>query len=306
MYIAINGQLGSGKSEVCKILKRDYGFESFSTGIIQRQYAKELGISTLELNERAKNDFSYDYEIDKKLVEYADLNRDKNIIFDSRMAWHFVKNSYMVHLLVNPSAAAERVFYNRKSDVEVLKSVEDTLEELIARRRSESERYKLVYGVSMTDYNNYDLILDTTTLNPEEVTQIIIDGMKEYARGNKEKKIVVSPQNVYPTEKISCLSEVKVKEYISEIKDGKKLNPIKVIKVDDALYICDGHHRIVAMNACGIKKTECVLLAQDGECLPDGTIASDYITVKLSDIYDWESTNNFNYGFYPKRIMVNG
>ena len=50
MFIAINGQLGSGKSELCKRLEEEYGFDVFHTGKIQREYAAELGISTLELN----------------------------------------------------------------------------------------------------------------------------------------------------------------------------------------------------------------------------------------------------------------
>ena len=59
MFITINGQLGSGKSEICKILKDEHGFDIFHTGKIQRQYAAELGISTLQLNELCKIDHKY-------------------------------------------------------------------------------------------------------------------------------------------------------------------------------------------------------------------------------------------------------
>ena len=68
MFIAINGQLGSGKSELCKRLQSEYGFEIFHTGRIQREFASELGISTLELNERCKLDHHYYRIIDARLV----------------------------------------------------------------------------------------------------------------------------------------------------------------------------------------------------------------------------------------------
>ena len=52
MHITITGKLGSGKSTVCKLIAEKHGYEIFSTGAIQREVAKELGITPLELNIR--------------------------------------------------------------------------------------------------------------------------------------------------------------------------------------------------------------------------------------------------------------
>ena len=54
MQISITGKLGSGKSTVCKMIRDRYDYEIFSTGAIQREVAREMGISTLELNKRMK------------------------------------------------------------------------------------------------------------------------------------------------------------------------------------------------------------------------------------------------------------
>ena len=97
MFIALNGQLGSGKTEICNIFHNNDGYDIFSTGKIQREYAQELGISTIELNERGKTDYSYDYAIDQKLMDYGEANKDKDVVFDSRMAWHFLKNKAAMH-----------------------------------------------------------------------------------------------------------------------------------------------------------------------------------------------------------------
>ena len=42
MQMTITGRLGSGKSTICKILNEEYGFEIFSTGTINREYARKL------------------------------------------------------------------------------------------------------------------------------------------------------------------------------------------------------------------------------------------------------------------------
>ena len=71
MFITINGYLGSGKSTVCELLRERYGFTVFNTGSIHRQFANEMNISTLELNKKSKENFSFDYQIDNAIVEYA-------------------------------------------------------------------------------------------------------------------------------------------------------------------------------------------------------------------------------------------
>ena len=65
MLISITGRLGSGKSTVCNIMKERYGFQIFSTGAIQREYARRLGITTLELNQRMDENPNLDKDIDE-------------------------------------------------------------------------------------------------------------------------------------------------------------------------------------------------------------------------------------------------
>ena len=118
MFITINGHLGSGKSTVCELLRNQYGFKVFNTGSIQRQFANEMNISTLELNKKSKEDFSFDYQIDNAIVEYAKTHVGERIVFDSRLAWHFVPESFKVRLIIRPEIAAERVYLNRQSKEE--------------------------------------------------------------------------------------------------------------------------------------------------------------------------------------------
>ena len=180
MFITINGHLGSGKSTVCDLLRERYGFKVFHTGSIQRQFANEMNISTLELNKKSKEDFSFDYQIDNAIVECAKTHVGEMIVFDSRLAWHFVPESFKVRLIIRPEIAAERVYLNRQSKEEQYSSAREALDMLSERQNAEAERYRLIYDIDVNDENNYDLIIDTSDLSPEEAAQKIIDNYKKF------------------------------------------------------------------------------------------------------------------------------
>lgn len=182
MFITINGHLGSGKSTVCSLLAKQYRFKVFNTGSIQRQTANDLNISTLELNRISKDDYSLDYKIDKAIVEYAKSHNGERIIFDSRLAWHFVAQSFKVRLTVNPEIAAERVYLYRRTREEQFSSIQEALNNLTERQNTEAERYSLIYNININDENNYDLVVDTTSLLPSKVAKVIIEEYKTFLK----------------------------------------------------------------------------------------------------------------------------
>lgn len=302
MFITINGQLGSGKSEVCLFFKNNYGFDIFSTGKIQREYAANIGISTLELNERSKEDFSLDYFIDKSLREYANSHIEDNVIFDSRLAWHFVTNSFKVHLLVNPYVAAKRVFKNRNLKEESYANEDETLKKLIERRSLEQKRYIDVYGISMNDFSNYDLVLDTTSLSIDMVCQIISNEYKNYISGTTNKKLIVSPKNIYPTEGIRNINEKILEEYRLKVRNHIEFEPIELIRANDSLFILNGHHRVLAANLENLGHINAILLYDENDVMSMNITTKEYITITPSDIYDWEDVNGFLFNYYPEII----
>ena len=289
MFIAINGQLGSGKSEICRILNERYGYTVFSTGKLQRHVANEMGISTLELNERCKKDPTLDHYIDQKLVEYAEANRDKDIIFDSLMAWHFVPGVFKVHLLVSPAEAAARVFYNRVSEEETYKSPEEAMRDLIGRRRVEAERYGMIYGVCMTDYQNYDFLLDTTTLTPDEECRELMSAVRCWQVEPQRQQMVVSPKNIYPTVSAATLDPARVAAYEEAYKDlPDKVEPIKLACVGDVLYIVEGHHRAMACCRAGLGRVDAVLVK--AEAVSSAALISE-----------WEAACGFTFAYRPEQ-----
>ncbi len=180
MLISITGRLGSGKSTVCNIMKERYGFEIFSTGTINREYARRLGISTLELNKRLNDDPSLDHEIDGTVTKLSIERKDDNLIFDSRMAWHFAKDTFKIFLTIEPMEAARRVMLNQRGDEERYTDINDACAKLIERSRVERDRFVDIYGVDYYDYNNFNIVIDTTSKTPEEVVAAIMDSYEKY------------------------------------------------------------------------------------------------------------------------------
>lgn len=164
--ISLAGDLGSGKSTVAKILSAKFGAEIISAGKIQRQLAAELGLKIDEFNVLMEKDGSYDKKLDDMLAEYDGFSG--NYIFDSRMSWHFVPSATSFYLKTEPKTAAERVFCACRED-ESYCDKDEAYKRLKLRRESEIKRYKEYYGQDITDMRNYDFVVDTTYLTPQEV-----------------------------------------------------------------------------------------------------------------------------------------
>ncbi|MBR3737911.1 MAG: hypothetical protein IKN26_04150, partial [Eubacterium sp.] len=199
----------------------------------------------------------------------------KDVIFDSRLAWHFVPDSFKIHLLVSPAEAGRRVFFNRVTEEEKYKNQEDAAKQLVERRRLESERYLKVYDVVMNDYSNYNLVLDTTSLSIKEVCDILYNEYCEFKKGNYKNKILASPKNIYPAKKDSS--------------DNNSDEKINIICYNDAMFALGANERLKKANKEGSKILEVSLL-------PDN---KDKVSITLEELYEWEKENGFVYNYYP-------
>lgn len=198
MHITLTGNLGSGKSTICKLLESEYGFEIYSTGKVQRAIAEEMGISVLEMNQLMCSDHKYDHLIDDTTARISRENPDKAIVFDSRLAWNFVEKSFKVFLSVSLREAARRVYNDNRGAVEKYTSEEDAKNQLKLRAQTEDVRYKDIYGLDYFNFDNYDLILDSTYCTPAALARLLMKEAKEYeAKSDHEGvKILMSPKRL--------------------------------------------------------------------------------------------------------------
>ena len=170
--ITITGQLGSGKSTVSKMLAQRLGWQHYSTGMAQRAIAQKRGISTTELNQLAISDPSIDHEIDA--VFKNPPWGDSPCVVDSRLAWHFLPKSLKVCLLIDPKVAAKRVCAEKGRVSEQYSNEKEALIYLQKRAELEQAHFIKNYQLDITDMRQFDLVIDTTHLTPEEVCQKIL------------------------------------------------------------------------------------------------------------------------------------
>ena len=57
-------------------------------------------------------------------------------------------------------------------------TVEEACAKTLDRQRSEAKRYKMYYDIDIEDRSVYDLIINTDDLDPDQVVEIIIEGVK--------------------------------------------------------------------------------------------------------------------------------
>ena len=109
----------------------------------------------------------------------------KKFVIDSRMAFHFIPESFKVYLDLSPQIAKVRILNNLKEN-ELRQKSEDSLTseeiytKIVARLESEKKRYKELYDVEHTDKANYDLIIDTDKNNLKQVSDIIVSEYKKW------------------------------------------------------------------------------------------------------------------------------
>ncbi|MFA6519998.1 MAG: AAA family ATPase [Candidatus Paceibacterota bacterium] len=181
--ITITGTLGSGKSSTADLVAQKLGFARFSSGDFMRKLAIEMGISLNELSLKAQEDDSIDVKIDDEVKKAGDQNK---IVIDSRLAFHWIPESFKVYLDLPPEIAKERILNNLKENAlrkqsEDSSSPEEIHAKIDARLASERKRYKDLYGIeNHTDKSNFDLVIDTNKNNLEQVVELVVSEYRKW------------------------------------------------------------------------------------------------------------------------------
>lgn len=187
--ITLTGNLGSGKTTICNILK-ERGYEIVSTGKIFRQIAEEKNVTVIELNKMAEQDRSIDDLLDNKTSELG--KRLDNVVFDSRLAWNFVPESFKVFLLVETQEAARRVYEDRERNAESYSSVEEAKEGLVKRANLEKSRFQDLYSINYYNASNYNLVIESTKAKPEDIADEIIRQFELYQQSAFDTKVLIN------------------------------------------------------------------------------------------------------------------
>ncbi len=244
--ISLAGDLGSGKSTVAKILlENNKNMEYYSTGALMRDIAASHGLTIEGLNIYMETHPEIDHEIDDGLKKLSSDERE--LIIDSRMAWHFVEDTFKIYLSCDAQVCAARILSANRSE-ENFENFDEALRSITGRRASEKKRYFEQYGVDIKDMSNYNFVLDTTSLAPELVAFYIEDAYSQWKENHSYRACLVSPTRLlYPSEEVDMETAARLSDSLD---DGIDIDEIRVFEDDGAFYIAGGTNSALAYALC--------------------------------------------------------
>lgn len=233
-------------------------------------------------------------ELGKRILE--ENNQKEVWLIDSRLAFHNIPESFSVRLTVKDSVAAKRLIKDssRGKEDNNYKDLEEAQKKVTERKHGEQERYKRKYNIDLEDTNNYNLIIDTSYSDVDEIADVILNCEECNRTGKKYGKTWASPKIFLPLQRISDTagcglgSNLNFEQMVESIKQNgyKPDKEIEVIYVNDKYYIIEGHHRNFASAYIGktlIPYTKSIMISEN-----EAKIRAK--SLKLSYLYDYEET----------------
>ncbi len=232
--ISLAGDLGSGKSTVSKILIDRLGATYHSTGAICRAIAEKHGIDITKMNQYMESHPEIDREIDDTIRALSD--KDECMVIDSRMAWHFVRDTFRVYMTTEPMESAKRILRAKRAG-EQATSVEEMAASNRARKASENKRYAEFYGVDCGDLSNYSLVVDSTYATPEEVAECILSCFADWQEDHTRRYAYICARRfLYPDEGTDEGRANKISTLLDRGEDG---GDAYAVECDGDFYLTD-------------------------------------------------------------------
>ena len=290
---------------------------AFIKSLVEIKDAKiDLSNFTIEHANNLK-EFGAIREVLDKLVDNemknlgAEINQeerpDEIWIIDSRLAFHNIPDSFSVRLTAEPEVAGQRLLDDDKRGIEdsEYNSVEEAIKTREARRIGEQERYMERYGVDLEDEKNYDLIIDTSYSNVDDIADTILTCLDKYDKNEYFTKNWTSPKTMLPLQNI--METIYGFEEIEKSIKEKGFLPekgIDVVEVEGYKFIIEGHHRNFAAAYAGKTLVPYEVIGKDDDkiCYGGATARQRVGYLSLPTVYDHEGfiSRDFRYTqIYP-------
>lgn len=175
--IVLSGNAGSGKSTIGKLLAQNLDIEFLSVGDICRKKALSMGMDINQFQEYLKTNNEFDQAMDSYIAEHA--RSLQNYVLDYRLGFFFLPESFKVFLRVSDEVAVNRISNRNGADENLISGYPRELVLLLKRRNGlMRQRFIEVYNADFIDERNYDLVLDTNQLAPEDILNEIIEALR--------------------------------------------------------------------------------------------------------------------------------
>lgn len=182
MIISLSGAPGSGKSTIAKRLAEELSWPRYYIGGLRRQKAQERGMTIAEYNKLGETDPSTDLEVDRYQEELG--KKEDNFIIEGRTSWYFIPHSLKLYIDVEEEEGAKRILKEMESNNErnegAPKDMDELIKDLRERMKSDDKRYRKYFGINAFNKDNFDHIIDTTDLGPDEAYRETLKIIKKY------------------------------------------------------------------------------------------------------------------------------
>lgn len=179
LRITVSGDIGAGKSTFAKHLASDLDIPRIYIGQLMREEAAKRGLTLDEFNAKLEEDDEID-----RYMDALQTNKSKEYergIFEGRVSWYFVESpDAKLFFTVNQHLAAERIFADKSDLRDTYGSVDELAKANEERKQSEETRYQNYYGISAYNPENFDLVIDTTEMNIQEVYEHTVICLAEF------------------------------------------------------------------------------------------------------------------------------
>ena len=186
MNISFAGLHGTGKSTIAKNVAQHFDMTFYSTGMAFRELAKLKKMNLEEFSHFAEDNFEIDRLLDGKIRLLAE--KGNFYVFDGQLPAFMLGDltSYRILLICDNDVRLARMA--SRDNI----SLKESKQETTAREKSEQERFIQLYNIDILDpatiLKNFDLIINTTKLNIEEISKMCILAIEGISRSLKEKE----------------------------------------------------------------------------------------------------------------------
>jgi len=179
MIITIGGNVGAGKTTLANNLANSLHYEQLYVGNILRDMAAEKNLSIEQFYAQLKEDPAIEQSVDQRQAMM--MQEHDHLIVQGRVAWYFAKRSlfkiFNILLTVDPATGAARSGEKKEN---ISKTTDEMIIATASREKMERERYAMLYGIdNHLDPMHYDFILDTTSMNEQEVFEKVLEVVHE-------------------------------------------------------------------------------------------------------------------------------
>ena len=173
IVIVVSGYPGVGKTTHAKRIAEKFGLKYVSNGSIFRKIAESLNISLEEMHRLAENDPKYDLMVDEESKKIA---LKGNVVIDGHLAAWVLKNIADIKILLKAPLEVRARRIAERDNI----SFDAALKDAKFREESNRKRCKDIYGLDMDDWSFFDIIIDTSNLPIEGVSETLYIYIKNF------------------------------------------------------------------------------------------------------------------------------